>query len=89
MTPHEFVLDPQTFYCLWEGIRDFFPVYDWEKKINVGDRIILSNAAASAQRNEIRAQVWHVFRDLKGAPKGQIVVRIIDPIMYTPKEGYP
>jgi len=90
MTPHEFVLSPDHFYLLWEGIKTVFPVYDFQEKLNAGDRIILQEYGEAEKKptgREIRAQIWHVFRNVKGAPAHYVVVQIIDPILYSGKDG--
>lgn len=90
MTPHEFALSPDHFYLLWEGIKTVFPVYDFQQKLNAGDRIILTefdDVQKKSSGREIRAQIWHVFRNAKGAPAHYVVVQIMDAILYEKKEG--
>lgn len=90
MTPHEILLDPNTFFLLWEGLKNVFAIYDHEQKFQPEDRVIIKEYDPIRKKlgaQEIRAQIWHTFRNGRGAPSGYVVIQIIEPILYSPQEG--
>jgi formylmethanofuran dehydrogenase subunit A len=90
MTPHEVLLDPNSFFLLWEGLKNVFAIYDFQGKYSIDDKIIIkeyNQLKREIGSREIRARIFHVYRNARGAPANYVVIQIMDIIHYSPEDG--